>query len=509
MQNTAARTFLAVDGVGSLFTYWFQIEPPEVPLRAALRDVWPRIWAWAQFHDRFCESVDFGYSPADIYQSVVAAIHGLLYRLKLDQDVVETPHLYEYLGRAWATITAAPSSDERLTHLSGFGEVMSSANESYTGTSADRLQQLAVGAGGPRELARLCVSNLSLAYPTTTAPLTLFATAICGGVLSVILNSKPGDDVVFRHALYSLGVVSQLTIALQALLASAPDPKYSEWNLDDVDDTSSFVDLGVAAAWKDIIRLLRVHLDLLSEHNAERSSVLRGCYNPQCGRLHAKTDLKRCETCRLARYCSSACQKRDWKERHRTYCDESAAQDDLRQASDKEHIALELLRLFVGRGPDILPYVLFDYTDAYSVGCRVTVAAIEDNSELGENFVEDVDRARNSGGLIHLHFLPSLPEEPDRWEVFPFYTTGGGLYEGLRKIAANVVERDLDLNLEIYREEIRRVYTRRMGLGLGQSCVICLSPTVICLRIISASFQSILPHLLLSPFPRRLTSEIR
>ncbi|KAJ7055212.1 hypothetical protein C8F01DRAFT_1159791 [Mycena amicta] len=415
MQNRAARALLAVKGVGLLFRYWFQIEPPEVPLRAAFRYVWPRVWAWAQFHDTFCESLDFGYSPADIYQSVVAAIHGVLYRLTLDQDVVETPHLYEYFGRAWATITAAPPSVQRLG-LAGFAEVISRANESYTGPSvAERLQQLAVGAGGPREPARLCVSNLSLAYPTTTAPLTLFATAVCCGVFFVIADSQPGGDVAFRQALYSLGLVTQLTITLQALPASAPYPRPPEydgghvhnsfmtilqflhdssfesqdttfvdalkagflpaayafwgqatpdniweahdgsrtsikdhtfdvdfllsplvltelhrWNLDDVEDTSSFLDLRVAAAWKDIVRVIRTHLDLLSEHNAERSSILRACFNPQCGRLHAKKDLKRCGTCRLARYCSRACQKRDWKERHRTYCNDSTAQDDSR-----------------------------------------------------------------------------------------------------------------------------------------------------------------------------------
>ncbi|KAJ7054588.1 hypothetical protein C8F01DRAFT_1162076 [Mycena amicta] len=561
-QNTAARALLAVEGFVNFFGSWWDFDPREMPLRAAFRDIWPRIWAWAQFHDTFCESLDFGYSPAYIYHSVVGAIHGLLYRLNLDQDVVQTPHLYEYLGRAWATITAAPPSDERLAQLGGFGEMIERVCTRYPGASAERLEQLAVGAGGPQELARLCVSNLGLAFPNLTGPLTPFAMGICGGVLSVILDSQPasGDDVAFRHALYNFGAVSQLTIALQALLASAPDPiysKYSEshsddvldcfstimaffhepfvepaeiafvealkagflpaayaawrqaapdyiweadgstlikdhtfhvdfllsplvltelsrWNLDDVDDTSSFVDLRVAGAWKDIIRLLRAHLALLSKHNAERSAILRGCDNPQCGCLHAKKDLKRCGTCRLARYCSRACQKRDWMERHRTYCDDSAIQDDSRQERlrcgfirslldswytlDEEDVALELLRLFVRRGPDILPYVLFDYKDAYSVGCRVTVAAIEDNPELGERFAEDVDRARNSGGRVHLHFLTSHPEEPYSSDLFPFYTTGGGLYEGLRKIAAglsSVVERDLDL--EIYRGQIRQL----------------------------------------------------
>ncbi|KAJ7048736.1 hypothetical protein C8F01DRAFT_1239239 [Mycena amicta] len=261
-------------------------------------------------------------------------------------------------------------------------------------------------------------------------------------------------------------------------------------------DTSQFSNYLAAQTWNDIIAFIRARLELFEEF---RTLILHGCDNFACGCLHAKTDISRCGRCSEVQYCSRACQRVDWKQRHRAHCLRSAALSGQHHdgpgqprygrkrhkvidtssirwlmnrdySAQEETIALLLLRFFALHGSNgPLPYVLFNWMKGPELGrvCRVTVEPLSKTPTLEELYAEDIDRARNSQGRFQLHFFVSV-DFPETWIASPMYSTSSLLYEGLEAIATRIpADEAQDMDMELYRDEIRellRVEARRGGL---------------------------------------------
>ncbi|KAJ7061860.1 hypothetical protein C8F01DRAFT_1369303 [Mycena amicta] len=242
-------------------------------------------------------------------------------------------------------------------------------------------------------------------------------------------------------------------------------------------DTSQFSSELAAQTWHDVLTFIRGRLERFEEYH---DLLLHGCDNFACGRLHAKTNVARCGRCSQVQYCSRACQRIDWTQRHRAHCLRSAAARGQRHiygrqrhlvldasfmrwlmnsdhSAQEETIALLFLRFFaLHRSDDTLPYVLFNWMEGPELGrlCRVTVEPLTKTPKLEELYAEDIDRARNSRGRFQLHFFVSGGD----FVPCPMYSTSSLLYEGLEAIAARIpADEAQDMDMELYRDEIREL----------------------------------------------------
>ncbi|KAJ7048737.1 hypothetical protein C8F01DRAFT_45883 [Mycena amicta] len=108
--EVVARAMRAVCSVG----LWIdRLEPHQKTSPAVLREVWPRMWAWMQFHDAFWDSglVAFPHTPAMIYYLTLSAVTTLGYESTLlTRQVLDTPHFFDFLGEAWARFVWGPTN---------------------------------------------------------------------------------------------------------------------------------------------------------------------------------------------------------------------------------------------------------------------------------------------------------------------------------------------------------------------------------------------------------------
>ena len=66
------------------------------------------------------------------------------------------------------------------------------------------------------------------------------------------------------------------------------------------------------------------------------------CWNESCGSTNLdQTRLQVCNTCRVARYCSRACQNNDWA-RHRTQCDSASSLHSISRQTVRTHDTMQI-----------------------------------------------------------------------------------------------------------------------------------------------------------------------
>ncbi|KAK7002403.1 hypothetical protein R3P38DRAFT_1733277 [Favolaschia claudopus] len=266
-----------------------------------------------------------------------------------------------------------------------------------------------------------------------------------------------------------------------------------------IDVKARFGDEIYLELWEGLFRLVRPRLALLDEYDSGQlaASIHRACDNLECCNVVPKRELKCCNSCLSAVYCSRACQKTDWKAGHRQGCPILYAKRRGRPYSftatkdrsffralvhdeytrRREEVALELI-LFMHDDPKLEPYVCFVYINGT---CELDIGAMEDlllsdgdkcdndndqeeyqtseavdlesdsghsdDSELRyerEPYVDfsyDVSRTKGSRGKLWLHLMdvldrPGDEEQAQTW-AFPIrYASGNeSVMRGLREIA--------------------------------------------------------------------------
>ncbi|KAJ7062464.1 hypothetical protein C8F01DRAFT_1134232 [Mycena amicta] len=566
----------ALRAINSLDLWTNELEPHQTTSPSVFHDLWPRIWAWIQFLDTFCESGLVAFPNPSIvhYYQALCAITSLANRSTLlPRQILDTPHFFDFLGEIWAHLIDGPNELLPLNRrLSGLAQVSALiyADLDSLGNDRNRFEELCRGVGGRESIARLCISTIKLFFPNNSAQYPQDAYYVLYGVVS-FFALPAARDVRFLQALDQEGFPTHLTIAMRAVLANIDDPRpgdkfnvksiiglcfsvlshglfghsiyrdasfiealkagylvatYSylrhvppdtaggfiaslkcnmmyfstsrkvlrqllqdKAELRNMEVTSHFSSAVAAQTWDDILAFTCARLELFEEY---RKLLLHGCENFACGRLHAKTDISRCGRCSQVQYCSHACQRIDWKQRHQAHCARSAAgsgglklrygrqrhlvldasfmrwlmnRDYLAQ---EETIALLLLRFFaLHRSNGTIPYFVFNWMKGPELGrlCRITVEPLSKTPKLEELYAEDIDRARNSRGRFQLHFFGSM-ESPEKWVPFPMYSTSSLIYEGLEALAAGIsADEAQDMDMELYRDEIRELLKLEVSTG--------------------------------------------
>ncbi|KAJ7152043.1 hypothetical protein C8R46DRAFT_1357643 [Mycena filopes] len=295
----------------------------------------------------------------------------------------------------------------------------------------------------------------------------LLPEAIDAGLLVALASSIrayiPDDDRAFLlitailpSALVFCRVLSRLQVALH--------------DIAEIEKDETFLNSQLFPEWKEFRRLLDERLRVLGTCQAATFSPMAACDNLACGRIGPKRELKRCAGCNTARYCSAACQTRDWRDdNHRTLCDPhrafflnkntkfSAAQRSFfRLLLDKEYAAGEAhmleLQFLCRFGADTPFLTMFDYDDYPASGVpAITVHALEDAPWLGlaqtRHWEAEVARAAGSGGRVRLHVIRVAEAVSELhlsncWLV-PLRSESSAVYDGMKALVGEL-PRDID-----------------------------------------------------------------
>ncbi|KAK7028618.1 hypothetical protein R3P38DRAFT_2937502 [Favolaschia claudopus] len=218
--------------------------------------------------------------------------------------------------------------------------------------------------------------------------------------------------------------------------------------------------------WRPFLGTVQERLKFMDACDHGQHPVLMSCHNVSCAKIQTKHKFKVCAQCKLAYYCSKACQLQDWKvsQAHRRACrilqvhrDEHALTTSkdtsfLEQVLHETYgtlakkMALKYL-IFAIKNPDKVPYALFDYAPT-GIG-TVSIGHLEDlHPSFNQNEVSSVSRAKNI--LFHLVKIPD-GKLPNIW-LFPlrFGSQAPNFVLKLREIASALPAHPSSEELEAY-----------------------------------------------------------
>ncbi|KAJ7058960.1 hypothetical protein C8F01DRAFT_1371103 [Mycena amicta] len=192
----------------------------------AFYDLWPRIWAWIESLEPFCDLLQnhsrYYHACTDVYLAFLSfRTDGAL---KVAARISPTPGLRCSVAKAWAYFVAI-RSPSALTKIS---EILLEDDELKDGASNPHLlDEILAGAGGSYEhLASLVVAHFRWVLPQWDVdvddPARDTASSIWGVLAFIDRNSRTRPK--FREALVEGGITTGLTTALRAFSISPREP---------------------------------------------------------------------------------------------------------------------------------------------------------------------------------------------------------------------------------------------------------------------------------------------
>ncbi|KAJ7623879.1 hypothetical protein DFH06DRAFT_1305292 [Mycena polygramma] len=210
-------------------------------------------------------------------------------------------------------------------------------------------------------------------------------------------------------------------------------------------------------------------IDVMNDRTEDYHPSRKACDNMECGLIREKTEFKQCSHCHGVYYCSTDCQKRDWRSGHRDTCNSLRISrfgnsnisgrnlSFLRKLCHSDSYLLEIpeelcVRLSLMRDHpaepivSILDYRSVDYESETCESQTTTLALAREADAHGEIcWAEHVARAARSGGRMELHLMRICDGGRMRQFMFPKRSRGSALPDGLVRI----LDRRLDPQKEV------------------------------------------------------------
>ncbi|KAJ7129112.1 hypothetical protein C8R46DRAFT_1143817 [Mycena filopes] len=165
-----------------------------------------------------------------------------------------------------------------------------------------------------------------IAHYTAIAPgFPWIAEAIEAGVLrsviystAIVMQDRNDERHHMKHVAVFMFYSLPWAFVSQAVLKRT---KKAIVDAQDLLNRRDFIEWPFYYLWEKVIALLNARIAVLENWEAAGRPSFMACDNMLCGRIIEKSKFKRCAGCAGANYCSGDCQSIDWRNGHRSSCD--------------------------------------------------------------------------------------------------------------------------------------------------------------------------------------------
>ncbi|KAJ7271922.1 hypothetical protein B0H12DRAFT_670282 [Mycena haematopus] len=277
--------------------------------------------------------------------------------------------------------------------------------------------------------------------------------ALRAGLLDVLLKwgkmspPKPQSLEQLDEILISLSRSSVYLSFLLQLRASIQDSKRKQRISI---DSHTFQGFPVSEKWKALWSILQSRWDLMEAYlERDKTTSMSSCSNVECCAIARKSEFKRCSGCKACKYCSEACQMRDWQRGHRKFCGWDSGEPETVERRDQSFIRVLLhhdyMRMkrsiltdelaFLRSNPGTPFYVKFDYYTPYIAG-EASVEAVSSFPLDNAMWRYQNARVKESGGRLEMHAIRIADGGCDAICIFQLCSATRDLRTGLEILAA-------------------------------------------------------------------------
>ncbi|KAJ7123966.1 hypothetical protein C8R43DRAFT_39634 [Mycena crocata] len=229
----------------------------------------------------------------------------------------------------------------------------------------------------------------------------------------------------------------------------------------DLAATSAFRTSSIFDDWVKLVELVNERVALVRSWDADGYESRRACDDPECCEIRKETEFRRCSGCLGRYYCSTQCQRQDWKREHHEECHQMRTSyltdpDPLGKRdriflrkllhhdydSMKQEVYMrELAFLHENPGHGLLLHALFDYS-------KTGRAILSVNGMLGifpRNLPTDLSAASRvlaSDGKMELHIMITAEGAKSRRRALPLYSASPDVSNGMRVISEDIAHED-------------------------------------------------------------------
>ncbi|KAJ7057294.1 hypothetical protein C8F01DRAFT_1307389 [Mycena amicta] len=200
----------------------------------ALDDIWPRVWAWTEFIQKF--HIIFHTADdlcADFYTKfarIVASVRSTTYRHPTYERMIsETPGYLTFVGSAWTRLLRAKETVPVGLMAVSLILAMEAefSKENPKDTRDGQVQSLVTTAGGTWDaFAAVLIEHIQLAIPSPESQVDKHSLALLSGVIK-LLREAVDHYPELRTCLANRGIINTIVIACRAVLerhSSIPEP---------------------------------------------------------------------------------------------------------------------------------------------------------------------------------------------------------------------------------------------------------------------------------------------
>ncbi|KAJ7023646.1 hypothetical protein C8F04DRAFT_1304677 [Mycena alexandri] len=309
------------------------------------------------------------------------------------------------------------------------------------------------------------------------------AGALDGGLLTFIVSSrtltksypiiKELFEALIPGALLYFPVVCQMKTSYTAALPHTTTPTFAKSK--------------IYPMWQKFAPVVKLRLEALEFFHSEQWVSSKVCENMKCFKLAEKSELKNCSGCDFSYYCSSECQKIDWKAGHRQWCSKLAPLIDfpgLVSPRSRAYLRamleynlgqfkpLIMLRqaAFIYTNPDTPFFTAFDFQRLGTGEDFIKIEAMSAYERAPEAAIR-LEQLSRSGGRLQLHAV-IINGNPPLLKMFPMWSTSARMMDGIHRIVKSfppalpwtemcppLVDQLRELHMQCVAHRVRDIYS--------------------------------------------------